>query len=66
MWSWSYDSLDLQLPVESVTITTKVVSSNPAQAECTLFDKVSHVSSTNKTDRHDITKILLKVAWRPP
>ena len=28
-------SLDLQLPVQSVFITTSVVSSNPAQARCT-------------------------------
>ena len=27
--------LDLQLPMQSVPITTKVVSSNPAQAKCT-------------------------------
>ena len=58
-------------------ITTEVVSSNPDQAwcTCTLCDKVCQwlaagrlfslrtpVSSTNKTGRHDITKILLKVA----
>jgi len=51
-----------------VPITTKVVSSNPAMARCTRYnitDKVclgTPVSSTNKTDRHDITEILLKVA----
>jgi len=62
----------------AVPITTKVVSSNPAQGEVlldtTLCDKVRQllatcqwfspgtpVSSTNKTDRHDITDILLKV-----
>jgi hypothetical protein len=65
--------MDLQLPVQSVPITTKVVSSNHAQARCTtLCDKVcqwlatdrwfSPVSFTNKTDCHDITEILLKVA----
>ena len=54
-------------------ITTDVVSSNLDQAKCaTLCDKVcqwlatgrwfSPVSSTNKTDRHDIAEILLKVA----
>ena len=48
--------VDLQLPVQSVPITTEVVSSNPTQAS----DR-SVVSSTNKTD-HDITEILLKVA----
>jgi hypothetical protein len=33
--------VDLQLPVQSVPITTEIVSSNPAQARCTtLCDKV--------------------------
>jgi hypothetical protein len=67
--------LDLQLPMQSVDVTTNVVSSNPIQAICTLCDKVCQwlpagrwfslgtpVSSTNKTDRHDIAEILLKVA----
>ena len=58
------------LPVQSVSITANVVRSNP-----TLRDKVCQslakgrwfspgtpVSSTNKTDHHDITEILLKVA----
>jgi len=44
-----------------VHINTKVVSSTPTHGEVhletTLCDKVS---STNKTDRHDKTKILLK------
>ena len=30
--------LDLQLPVQSVHITTKVVSVNPAQARCTRYN----------------------------
>jgi hypothetical protein len=59
--------------MQSVPITTNVVSSNHAQAivlDTTLCDKVCQglaagqcipVSSTNKTDRHDITDILLKV-----
>jgi len=60
--------------MQSVPITTEVVSSNPAQARCTGFcDKVCQwlaagqwfspgtpVSSTNKTDCHDISEILLK------
>jgi hypothetical protein len=61
-----------------VPITTDVVGSIPTQASCTRYnicDKVCQrlvtdqwfsrgtlVSSTNKTDRHDITEILLKVA----
>ena len=56
-----------------VPITTKVMSSNPVHDEV-LHDKVCQwlatgqwfspgtpVSSTNKTDRHDIAEILLKV-----
>jgi len=69
--------LDLQLHVHSMPITAKVVSSNPFHDEMysTLCYKVCQwlatgrwfspgtpVSSTNKTDRHDITEIVLKVA----
>ena len=55
-------------------ITTNVVSSNPVVLDTTLCDKVCQwlvtdrwfspgtpVSSTNKTDRHDITEISMKV-----
>jgi hypothetical protein len=65
--------------VESVAITTEVVSSNPAHGEVfsiqhyviqfvsklatgQWFSPGTPVSCTNKTDRHDITGILLKVA----
>ena len=62
--------------MQSVPITTKVVSSNPADGEVYLIQRyvikfVSdlrqvigflQVSTNNKTDRHNITKILLKVA----
>jgi len=61
-----------------VSITTKVLNLNPAHGEVysvqhyvkgfsvtcgrfVLFSRYS-VSSTNKTDHHDITEILLKVA----
>jgi len=44
------------LPVQSVHITTKVVGSTGGW-----FSSGTSVSSTNKTDRHDITEILLKV-----
>ena len=71
--------LDLQLPVQSVPITTKVVSSNPVQGEVysiqqqvikfvsdiatgQWFFPCTLVSSTNKTDCHNITEILLEVA----
>jgi hypothetical protein len=69
---------DLQLPMQSaVPITIDFVSSNLDQGyRCTtLCDKICQwlatgqwfspgppVSSNNKTDRHDITEILLKVA----
>jgi len=71
--------LDLQLPVQSVSITTKVVSSNPIHSEVYSIQLyvIKFVSDSrqvsgflwvlwfpplNKTDRHDITEILLKVA----
>ena len=61
--------------MQSVAITSEVVSSNPTRGEVYTIQhyvtKVcqwlttgrwfSPVSSTNKTDRHDITEILLKV-----
>ena len=61
-----------------VPITTKVVSSNPIHGEVysikhyvinlsvicdrSMLSPVTLVSSTNKTDRHNITEILLKEA----
>jgi hypothetical protein len=65
--------------MQSVPNTTDVVSSNLDQARCTtLCDKLCQwlatawwfslgppVSSTNKTDCHDITEILLKVVLTP-
>ena len=65
--------------MQSVTINTEIVSSNPAHAEMysiqhyvikfvsdlwagRQFFLGTPVSSTNKTDCHDISKILLKVA----
>jgi hypothetical protein len=73
-WYW----LDLQLPVLSVCITTKVVNINPPHGEvysiqhyvnkvCQLLATgrwISQISSINKTDHNDIhvTEILWKVA----
>ena len=69
--------LDLQPPMQSVFITTKVVCSNPAHGKVyltltTFCEKVckwlaaglwfSPISSSSKTDRSNITEILLKVA----
>ena len=63
-------ALDLQLPGKSVSITTKVVSSNFAHGEVYSIQHyliklsvtcgrsvVSPVSSINKTHRHDKTEI---------
>ena len=65
--------LDLQLPVKSVTITTYFVSSIPTHGEVYLIQHFVHkfisdlrqvvvfagysVSSTNRSDRHDILGI---------
>ena len=64
--------MDLQLHVQSIPIATKVVSSNPIHDEVYLIQRYvinlsvtcdsTPISSTNETDRHDITEILLKVA----
>ena len=72
--------VDLQLPMQSVPITTKVVSSSPVHDEVysiqhyvikfisdlivtgRWFSPDTPVSATNKTDCHNITEILLKVA----
>jgi hypothetical protein len=56
--------LDLQqLPVQPVPITTKVASWNPVHDLWqVMVSGFIPVSSTNKTHRHDITEILLKVA----
>ena len=65
----------LHLPMQSLPITTDVVSSNLDRARCTtLCDKACQwlargrwfspgppVSSTNKTDCHDITERLLNM-----
>ena len=62
--------------MQSVPITTTVLSSNPAHGEVysiqyyviklmtgRWFSPDIPVSSTNKTSRHDITEILLKVEF---
>ena len=69
--------VDLQLHVQSVPITTDVASSISAHGEVYSIHHFvinfvsdlrqvgwwfSPVSSTNKTDLHNITEILLKVA----
>ena len=43
IWSWSYSSWDLSLPMQSVHITTKA-SSNPDQARCTRYNAIKFVS----------------------
>ena len=65
--------LDLQLTCAISAIITKVVSSNPIHGKVysiqhyviKFVSDMQHgtpVSSTDKTDRHNITEILLKVA----
>ena len=72
-WSWWY--LNLQLPMQSVPIVSCDLESH--SGDKTIFDKVCQsltagrwfspaspgtpVSSTNKTDRHNTTEILMKV-----
>jgi hypothetical protein len=69
----------VHLPVQSVYITTNVVSSNPAHGQVYLIQHyvikfvndlwqvggflrvLETVSSTNKTDRHDIAKLFLVI-----
>ena len=68
--------MDLQLPVQSMPITTNFVILNPVHGEVYLIQHYGikfvsdlqqvgqwffPVSSTNKTDCHDKTTILLKV-----
>jgi hypothetical protein len=71
-WSWSYDSLDLQLLVQLMPITTKIVSSNPADGEVYLIQHymkkiVSDLRQVNdflrvvSSIKKIITEILLKV-----
>ena len=54
--------------MQSVLITTNVVSSNLGHSDLYSIQAVrwfsldTPISSTNKTDRHDIPEILLKVA----
>jgi hypothetical protein len=63
--------LDLQLPLQSVPVTTKVVCSNPVHGD--VYTEQNHVikidnallqvggflgNSTNKTDHNDVTEIL--------
>jgi hypothetical protein len=73
-----HDRMDLEPPVQSVPITTKIVSSNPIHGEVYSMQHyvikfVSNlwqvsgtlVSSTNKTDHHDITEILLNTITLP-
>ena len=75
-WSWSYGSwIYNYIYMSSVPFTTNVVTSNPTQAiqhyvikfvsdlqQVSGFLRVLKIFSINKTDRQDITEILLKVA----
>ena len=54
--------LNLQLPVQLVDITTKVMSSNPVHGDISAVFSGYTFSPYIKTDLYDITEILLKVA----
>ena len=47
--------------MQSVPISTKVVRSNPA--DCPWFYPSTPVSSTNITDRHDITEMFSSISY---
>ena len=81
-WSWSYGSWIYNYLCNQCLLTLTVWVRIPLRRgvlDTTLYDKVCQwlvagwrfslgtpVSSTNKTDRHDITEILLKVALNNP
>ena len=69
--------LDIQLHMQLVPINTEVVSLNPAhnsiqhymikfvsglQRQVSVFLQGTAASSTNKTDHHNLTEILMKMA----
>ena len=76
-WLWSYDSWIYNYLCNQCLSPLMLWVRISIRARCTtLCDKVCQwfatgrwfspgptLSSTNKTDRHDITEILLKVAW---
>ena len=78
-WSWSYGSWIYNYPCNQYLSPLKLLIRIPlgqGVLDTILCDKVCQwlaagrwfslgipVSSTNKTDRHNITEILLKVAW---
>ena len=78
--SWSYGSWIYNSLINQFLPPLKLWVRSPFMARCTrynimwwslsllatgrLFSPGTAISSTNKTDRHDITEILLKVAWR--
>ena len=65
-WSWSYGSWIFNYPCNQCLPSLELWVRIPFRwgvLDTTLCDELgTAVSSTNKTDRHDITEILLKVA----
>ena len=55
-------SLNLQLPMQSVSITTDVCSTPVQHYVIKFVSDLRQVSFINKIDRHDIKEISLKVA----
>jgi len=76
LWYWQYNIKHIMtLPTKTITLVLKVSSCRQGVLDTTLCDIVCQwlvagmwfspgtlVSSTNTTDRHDITEILFKVA----
>jgi hypothetical protein len=71
LWSWSYGIWIYNYLCNLAPITTKVVSSDPVHGK--VYSMQHYVikcqwlmiSSTNKTDHHDKTAILLKLVLNP-
>ena len=62
-WSWSYGNLDFQLPVQSVPITTKVVSSSPVHGE---VYSIQHYVIKFVSDLRQVCGFLRVLLFPPP
>jgi hypothetical protein len=62
-WSWSYGSWIYNYMCNQCLLPLMLWVRNPVMERCTRYNisPGTPVSSTNKTDRHHITEILLKV-----
>ena len=62
-WPSSYGSWSLQLPLQSMSITTKVVSSNPVNGEVYL---IQHYVIKFVSDLRDVGGFLRVLRFTPP